>query len=140
MYRFTNSCTLNSTPIYHIVPPNAPPLQSTPLHRLTTLPIPTYSSPVSQHPQTGDDEDTIPFIPGGGLTRRILSSLPQQWPTPTAAILHFVVEGDNQADAAVLASAVAHVLGLEQSVKEWVQPGSWKQGLFGTPHDQTLYG
>jgi len=33
---------------------------------------------------------------------------------------------------------VAKVLSLE--VQEWRQPFSWQQGLFGTPHDQTLYG
>lgn len=25
-------------------------------------------------------------------------------------------------------------------VIDWKEPSSWKQGLFGAPHDQTLFG
>lgn len=82
----------------------------------------------------------IPFIPGGGLTRRILSSLPQTWSIPTAALLQFVLEGDNREDAHLLAAVVAKVLGIDHAISEWKRPGSWEQGLFGTPHEQTLYG
>jgi proteasome assembly chaperone 2 len=115
-------------------------LASTPLKNLNTFPIPSYSSPVSQHPQTGDDDKSIPFIPGGGLTRRVLSSLAEGWPIPTAAILQFVLEGDNRADAQLLAAVVAKVLELDSTIIEWKHPSSWRQGLFGTPHEQTLYG
>jgi proteasome assembly chaperone 2 len=55
-----------------------------------------------------------------------------------AAIIQFVVEGDNRGDAAFLAGTIARITG--QEVKEWVQPKSWKNGLFGTPCDETLYG
>lgn len=37
-----------------------------------------------------------------------------------------------------MAAVVAKVLSLE--VQEWRVPDSWKQGLFGAPHEQTLYG
>ncbi|KAK2464282.1 hypothetical protein APHAL10511_003739 [Amanita phalloides] len=115
-------------------------LTSSPLQRLNSLPIPTYTSPVSQHPQTGDGAARIPFIPGGGLTRRILSEVPQEWTIPTAALLQFVFEGDNRADAHLLASVVSKVLDLDSAISEWRHPRSWEQGLFGTPPEQTLYG
>ncbi|KAJ7497511.1 PAC2 family-domain-containing protein [Mycena latifolia] len=128
------------TPTYQIRPLNAVPLSSTPLARLATLPIPEYSSPVSQHPlQTTDETNDVPFIPGGSLTRRILQTLSKsQSSVPTAAILQFVLEGDNRADAALLASVVVAVLGL--GIGGFKEPRSWKQGLFGAPPDQTLYG
>ncbi|KZV69919.1 hypothetical protein PENSPDRAFT_743676 [Peniophora sp. CONT] len=123
---------------YHIAPPNSPPHASTPLSSLTQ--IPTYTSPVTQHPLqlTQSNEGPIPFIPGGGLTRRLLTALPAQFSTPTGALLQFAAEGDNRADAAHLARVVDGVLAL--GVKEWRQPKAWVQGLFGTPQDQSLYG
>jgi proteasome assembly chaperone 2 len=117
-------------------------------------------SPVTQHPLSTRNESSIPFIPGGGLTRRFLSSLEgrlKEWyfffltlfqitrikifyirSIPTATLLQFVVEGDNRADANLFAVAVAKVLGVD--IHEWKQPSSWTQGLFGTVHDQSLYG
>ena len=103
------------------------------LNVLTTIPPYTFSSP-----QSAVNDAAIPFIPGGGLTRRILSSIPPQWPIPTASLLQFVLEGDNRTDAGLFAAAVAKVVGLNSS-ENWTQPNSW-QGLFGAPHDQTLYG
>ncbi|KAJ7902051.1 proteasome assembly chaperone 2 [Mycena olivaceomarginata] len=124
-------------------PPTAGSLSSTPLARLAQLPIPEYSSPVPQHPLQDTDEAKVdggvPFIPGGSLTRRILQTLSKSPSSvPTAAVLQFVLEGDNRADAAMLASAVIAVFGL--SVSGFKEPRSWKQGLFGAPPDQTLYG
>ncbi|KAJ7496048.1 PAC2 family-domain-containing protein [Mycena galericulata] len=131
------------TPTYQIRPSTSVPLSSTPLARLTELPIPEYSSPVPQYPLQSADvnepEPDVPFIPGGSLTRRILQTLSKsQLSMPTAAILQFVLEGDNRADAALLASVVVAVLGLK--VSGFKEPRSWKQGLFGAPPDQTLYG
>jgi proteasome assembly chaperone 2 len=128
------------TPTYYIHPPNTPSLASSPLSALTQLPIPVYTSPVLQHPQATTNEGSIPFIPGGGLTRRFLSSLPSAWTIPTVSLLQFVVEGDNRADANLLAVVTAKVLAVDQFIREWKQPTSWKQGLFGTVHDQSLYG
>jgi len=102
--------------------------------------IPAYSSPVPQHPYQSAEKNEIPFIPGGGLTRRILSTLPITWSIPTASLLQFVLEGDNRADASLLAATVAKVVGMDTLIKEWRQPSSWTHGLFGAPHDQTLYG
>ena len=103
--------------------------------------MPTYTSPIIQQP-TEDPESNVqvPFIPGGGLTRRFFLSLPKDWSIPTAAILMFAMDGDNRADADLLASAVVTTLGVASTIKEWKQPNSWNQGLFGTPHDQSLYG
>ncbi|KAH9992664.1 PAC2 family-domain-containing protein [Russula vinacea] len=126
------------TPTYFIRPPNSPSWDNSPLSSISQLPIPEYSSPVTQYPRASQDEGPIPFIPGGGLTRRILSNIPESWRIPTAALLQFVLEGDNSSDASLMAAVVAKVLSLE--VHEWRVPDSWRQGLFGTPHDQTLYG
>jgi len=127
------------TPTYQIRPTNGAPLSSTPLARLTELPIPEYSSPVSQHPLQNTVEPDVPFIPGGSLTRRILQTLSKSPSSvPTAAVLQFVLEGDNRADAALLASVIVAVFGL--SISGFKEPRSWKQGLFGAPPDQTLYG
>ncbi|KAJ7593999.1 PAC2 family-domain-containing protein [Mycena floridula] len=125
------------TPTYRIIPANSPSLSSSPLHSLSELPIPSYSSPVPQHVTNSGAESEIAFIPGGGLTRRFLSALPQNWPIPTASILQFVLEGDNREDAYLLASVVVKVVNVECA--SWKEPASWK-GVFGTPHDQTLYG
>jgi hypothetical protein len=73
-YLWLTSIT-TSTPTYYIHPPNTPPLAVSPLSRLSQLPIPKYTSPVLQHPQSNTHEGSIPFIPGGGLTRRFLSSI-----------------------------------------------------------------
>jgi len=130
-------------PTYRIHLPNSPELVSAPLNRLTILPIPVYSSPNQNHEQVDIPHNEIPFIPGGGLTRRVLQSIAtrtQPWVTPTAALVQFALEGDNRADARLLTSLVAKILGLDELIKEWREPSSWKQGLFGTPHDQTLYG
>ncbi|KAF8895690.1 PAC2 family-domain-containing protein [Gymnopilus junonius] len=125
------------TPTYQIRPEHGPNLAGTPLQKLSSLPIPTYTSPVQQ-PVQSKDGLPIPFIPGGGLTRRILSSIPAEWNIPTVCLLQFVLEGDNRADAGLFASVIAKVV--DKDVPQWRQPGSWKAGLFGTPHDQTLYG
>lgn len=130
-----HSLTLFRTPFYSISPKNAPQYPG-----LADLPIPAYTSPVPQHIHDDGSEPPAPFIPGGGLTRRIISSLPPSWPIPTVSLLQFVLEGDNKADAQMFASVIAQVGGFNSLIKQWKQPGSWNPGLFGTPHDQTLYG
>jgi proteasome assembly chaperone 2 len=130
--------TFQSTPTYYIRPPNSPSWDNSPLSSISQLPISEYSSPVAQYPGAPQDEGPIPFIPGGGLTRRILSHIPESWQIPTVALVQFVLEGNNSSDASLMASVVAKLLSLE--VQQWRVPDSWKQGLFGTPHDQTLYG
>lgn len=138
-----------SSPIYSLVSPHSSSLQNTPLSNAAQFPQYTYSSSVdgrsarnpltvsSRYPST--KASPIPLIPGGGLTRRLLSQIDSsEWNIPTAAILQFILEGDNRADAEFLANAVSRIL--ELRVECWRQPPSWNVGLFGTPHDQTLYG
>ena len=137
---------IGRTPTFQIRLVNTQQLAGTPLHDLLNLPIPLYSSPVQPNPyldQDGGSKSTlplqIPFIPGGGLTRRILSSIStSKWEIPVASLVHFAMEGDNRADAGLLASVVAKLLGIE--VPQWKQPSSWHVGLFGATHDQSLYG
>jgi len=128
------------TPTYFIHPPCTPPLASSPLSNLSQLQIPEYTSPVMQHPQSTANKGSIPFIPGGGLTRRFLEKIPSGWSLPLAALLYFVVEGDNRTDANLFAATVAKVLTADVFIHEWKQPTSWIHGLFGTVHDQSLYG
>jgi len=127
------------TTTYQFRPKNSL-ISSSALQSLESLPIPAYTSPVQQEPQNPEENNANPFIPGGGLTRRILNSLPDGWNVPTACLLQFVFEGDNQADANILASVVAKVVGIDRSCLQWKQPSSWREGLFGAPHDQSLYG
>lgn len=101
---------MNRTPTYQIVPSHIVPIDTSPLRSLCTLSIPAYTSPVSQHPQGNDQEPDVPFIPGGGLTRRFLCSLPANWSVPTAALLQFVLEGDNRDGGYFLASSFSHIL------------------------------
>ncbi|KAF8160843.1 PAC2 family-domain-containing protein [Crassisporium funariophilum] len=128
------------TPTYQLHPPNGPSLAATPLRNLSSLPIPVYTSPVQQQPQNSAESLHVPFIPGGGLTRRILESLPSEWSIATACLLQFVLEGDNRADAMMLANVITKVINQDTTQIQWTQPSSWRDGLFGTPHDQTLYG
>lgn len=132
--------TPQSTPTYQVQPQKSPKLHGTVLDSLNSLPIPAYTSPTLQYPQHNTEHEDIPFIPGGGLTRRILGSLPDAWTIPTVSLLQFVLEGDNRADARLFAAVVAKVINLDSSIEEWRSPSSWNQGLFGAPHDQTLYG
>jgi proteasome assembly chaperone 2 len=125
---------------YYMIPPNSPPWEGSPLGSIAELPIPVYSTPVQQHPLSPSNEGPVPFVPGGGLTRRILTAIPAQWRVPTGALLQFAAEGDNRTDAAFMASVVAKIFSLDGKIQKWVQPKSWQQGLFGTPHDQSLYG
>ncbi|KIM69806.1 hypothetical protein SCLCIDRAFT_13164 [Scleroderma citrinum Foug A] len=126
------------TPTTYIRPLSSPALTSTPLTSLSALPIPPYSSPVPQFVHPDQDLSGDPFIPGGGLTRRILSSIPDSWKIPTVCLLQYVMEGDNRSDAHLLAAVAAKIL--NANVTSWIQPTTWGHGLFGSPHDQTLYG
>jgi len=130
------------TTTFHIIPNQRHALRSPSLENITSLSIPVYTSPVLQRAEEGLEGSSapIPFIPGGGLTRRILSALPETWSTPTASLLQFALEGDNRGDARLLAAVTLKVVGLDVSVNEWKQPKSWQVGLFGAPHDQSLYG
>ena len=134
--------TCYSTPSYVRLPPNAPSLERSPIQLASKLRPYTYEPSIGRLEGTESlmPRPAIPIVPGGGLTRRLLSAFSTglEKPIPIAAIVQFVVEGDNRGDAEFFARTTSHVVGIE--VDNFKQPPSWKNGLFGTPHDQSLYG
>ncbi|KAF8507452.1 PAC2 family-domain-containing protein [Hysterangium stoloniferum] len=119
------------TPLYQLIPAVSPPLEESPISLLTSLP--EYRTGISA-PLTQST------IPGGGLTRRLFSSVPDGWSICTGFLVWIGMEGDNRGDATLVASVVAKILSEDRRIQEWKQPESWQQGLFGTPNDQTLFG
>ena len=111
MYTFSQS-----SPTYYCAPSSCPsePLKKLEEHGLrpfTVPPVPSYLKSETEPAQTKDGD--IPFIPSGGLTRRMLQSLGPDWPIPTFALLHFVFEGDNRGDAGMLVALVNEVFELK---------------------------
>ncbi|EAU91508.1 hypothetical protein CC1G_01997 [Coprinopsis cinerea okayama7 len=124
------------TPTFQLRVPHSPALADTTLQFLDQKIIPPY-----QQDSDSSGKAEVPFIPGGGLTRRILSSIPEGWAVPAGSLLQFVIEGDNRADATLLATVVSKVLKIESHIgTHWRPPSSWAVGLFGSPHEQDLYG
>jgi len=115
---------------YHLLPISnaAPGSSSEPVSRLSSF-IPPY---------TEKNGLTNLHLPSSGITKQLLQSLPASSFPSTGVVLQYVLEGDNREDAYLMATIVARVLGLQEF--EWKEPRSWKQGLFGAPHDQTLFG
>lgn len=130
----------HSTPTTFIQPPVSPLLDGGPLASLADLPVPPYSSPLPRDHRSEGTSWRAPFIPGGGITHRLLSSIPNSWQIPTVCLLQYAMEGDNRSDAQLLATVAAKALGSTAVISTWTQPTAWAHGLFGTPHDQTLYG
>jgi len=129
------------SPTYYCAPSSCPsePLKKLEEHGLrpfTVPPVPSYLKSETEPAQTKDGD--IPFIPSGGLTRRMLQSLGPDWPIPTFALLHFVFEGDNRGDAGMLVALVNEVF--ELKLQQIQEPESWKKGLFGPSHDGSLFG
>ena len=94
---------------------------------------PLAAAPSSSDP---DAQLLLPVIPASGVTRRLLAALldkgqASSTPTDAAAILMQVAEGDNRYDAHVFARVVDKVLGLQVDPEKWVEPVSWKVGLYG---------
>ncbi|KAG8796677.1 hypothetical protein FRC17_007969, partial [Serendipita sp. 399] len=94
------------SPYYYYTPSSSPLPSEISIHLDKLLPIykaaplPDYLQ--SDQNKSGEEADPtfVPFIPGGGLTRRMLSlTASSEWAIPTLAILQFVMEGDNRADA-----------------------------------------
>lgn len=120
-----------SSAYYHILAKDTTPdsILATSLGSLLGLP--------TLNPSPNDDATVPgPVIPGAGLARRLLAahgSVP-----PRIALVQFVAEGDNIPDAHAMASMVANTL--KSKIQEWKQPPSWNFGMYGTPHDQQLFG
>jgi proteasome assembly chaperone 2 len=128
------------TPTTFIQPPVSPPLDGGPLVALVDLPVPPYSSPSRRDHHSEGSAWNVPLIPGGGIAHRLLSSIPDSWQIPVVFLLQYAMEGDNRSDAHLLATVAAKALGSTAIISTWTQPTAWAHGLFGTPHDQTLYG
>lgn len=83
----------------------------------------------------------LPLMPSSGITRRLLASLMGTRSTPSpqiqstdlevSAILMYVAEGDNRYDSHLLARCIDRTLGLQTPDESWVEPVSWKVGLYG---------
>ncbi|CAG7846171.1 Proteasome assembly chaperone 2 {ECO:0000256/PIRNR:PIRNR010044} [Serendipita indica DSM 11827] len=131
------------SPSYYLIPPSTSSLPDQLSERLSILPayeappVPLYLQKPDSNSAQPKEDGGVPVIPGGGLARRILSSLSTA-NIPTLAILQFVMEGDNRGDAGMMVAVLNRVLDLDlQAIKE---PGSWKNGLFGSNHDGSLFG
>ncbi|KAL1407088.1 hypothetical protein Q8F55_006501 [Vanrija albida] len=109
------------TPHQAVVPPS--PGAHPALGRLAQLPALKLTLEAAAH--TPKETATYPpFLPGAGLTRRILGALAD---VPSGAVSAWVVEGDNRGDAHALAGVALGVLGIDAQITE---PATWK-GLFG---------
>jgi len=117
-------------PLYHLLPNSSTSLDQSTIKLLTALP--RYSTPFSN--------DKLPNLPGAGLTKRILTSIPEEWIIQSGTLIWMGMEGDNREDAGMVAAVIAKILSVDGIIKEWKEPESWKQGLFGTPNDSTLFG
>lgn len=135
-----------STPILSLFPPTCTP--STPLLSTLSSSFPAFSPLPDPHgpPAT----DTVPYIPGSLLTRKLLlhlASLSRTHSLPLGALLYFAAEGDTRADAHAMANLVLHTL-LPPAIKPsprpapkeqpLVEPNSWA-ALFGRPPTDALY-
>lgn len=113
-------CTLRfspSTPQVQLRPPKA---------------VETAASKLAEVPRLGD-ADTLPPVPGGGMTRAYLEAGP-----PTMlALLQFCAEGDNRGDAYALAESAARLCRIPRPALR--EPESWKT-LFGGAPEPSLYG
>jgi proteasome assembly chaperone 2 len=112
-----------STPSYYYIPCSSasPPqaltaaLEAVQLQQFTSPPVPSYlqSDDVSSYANTKDSTSDVPFMPGGGLTRRVLNSLGENWKVPFVVLLQFVFEGDNRGDAGMMVALVNRLLDLK---------------------------
>ncbi|KAB5593166.1 Proteasome assembly chaperone 2 [Ceratobasidium theobromae] len=101
---------------------------TTPLASLLDLPL------LGQTQENQDTKENT-IIPGAGLARRFLNT---PGTTPRIALVQYIAEGDNIPDAHAMAAMVAKLLKID--VKDWKQPASWNFAMYGTPHDQQLFG
>jgi hypothetical protein len=139
---FVNSCygnhdDIRETPLRQfILTPNT---ETKLMARLAST-IPSYVPP-SISPST-----SLPLIPHGGNTRRLLESLSTPVPienTGIAALLIYTAEGDNVDSAYFFAGTLIDVLEVEckrengevragRGEMSWREPTSWKTGLSGS--------
>lgn len=110
-----------STPHQAVLPPGAATnpvlerLAHLPALKLTLETTPPHHAP---HPSLSSlarprAASTVypPFLPGAGLTRRVLGALADT-AVPSGAVTAWVVEGDNRGDAHALAGVALQILGV----------------------------
>ncbi|XP_018018934.1 proteasome assembly chaperone 2 [Hyalella azteca] len=85
-----------------------------------------------------DRGEMEPFLPGAGLTKKLLDSCS----LPCIALLMFVDEGENTVDAMTLASychaAVSESKPDDVTKMKWRVPPSWKN-MFGAPAPSSIF-
>jgi proteasome assembly chaperone 2 len=104
---------LSRTPTYHLLPANTKPEQAERTNTefdLRSIPPFELDTPAPSHDI--DRRTSGTQLPGTGLTSRILNSDIMASPSasPCVAILQFVMEGDNRADAHLLARRALQAL------------------------------
>lgn len=76
-------------------------------------------------PAREEDATYVPHIPAGGIARRLFQALQEEaasWDgCQVAALLMYLVEGDNRSDARTLASAASHVLHIQQGMRLYLR-------------------
>jgi proteasome assembly chaperone 2 len=78
--------------------------------------IPPYVPPT---PST--DSPYPPFLPNGGLTRRLLTTLQANSSIPHATLAYWCAEADNRPDAFRYAGIVTYLLGIRESLFSGVE-------------------
>ncbi|PWN53119.1 hypothetical protein IE53DRAFT_404803 [Violaceomyces palustris] len=132
------------TPLLHLTPIGQPSRVNSLSERLSksfpafeARPPPSHLVPRSF--SSADEKQTIPLIPGGGLTRKILRAASSSGlEADTGAVLLFCGEGDNRGDGHALAKVACTLVG-SQPKGEFEEPPSWSS-LFGQPIDQSMFG
>jgi len=125
-------------PAYYLLASDGQEQDAT-VSKLTTL-VQSYLPAGSPHPFSSPQSSESFALPSSGLTVPVLRAFHSNSAVPPAAtIIQYVLEGDNREDAAVMATITSRALGIADQF-DWKEPSSWKQGLFGAPHDQTLFG
>ncbi|KAF8317982.1 hypothetical protein DL93DRAFT_2076539 [Clavulina sp. PMI_390] len=142
---FLTGLDLSNRPDSHMITPAyfLPTSSSTPVPPLTeklSSMIPPFMPPGSPHPFSSSPSSEPFKLPSSGLTVPLLREMSGNASAPASAtILQYVLEGDNREDAVMMATIVARAIGITEEFA-WKEPSSWRQGLFGAPHDQTLFG
>jgi len=110
MYVYTHwHCVADDRTPHQAILPKAPQPHSA-LERLQQLPPLRLNIDPAAAPASASTATTYPpFLPGAGLSRRVLAAIAD---VPSGAIAAWCVEGDNRGDARALATVALGVLGV----------------------------
>lgn len=93
--------------MFHLSSPAFSTTAGSPLALLSSLP--QYETGHLSHKELS--------LPGGGLTRRVLSSILESWTNDAGFLIWMGMEGDNRDDATLVASVIAKVLSADDKIK-----------------------